>query len=282
MYLLKQSIGGYPAGTILLAGNSIPADLSKTQLDLYASTDNGVSWKFISHIANGGEAVSLFTAFQSRAKRQRPNNGLTPVWEPFLMVYNNQLVCYYSDQRDPKHGQKLVHQVTTDLKSWGPIVDDEANPTYSARPGMPVISKMSNGQYFYTYENGGAPEGNFAVYFKIASDPLKFGSVTGKALRATDNSVPTGSPYNIFTTAGGSSGTLVVSASSDSDLFVNRNYGQGAWTRLTSQGGSGYSRSLAVGYNPKDVLIVNGGRLGQGSTNKVTASARDVNGCSTC
>lgn len=68
MYLLKQSIGGYPAGTILLAGNSIPADLSKTQLDLYASTDNGVSWKFVSHIANGGEAVSLIPPFQSKAK----------------------------------------------------------------------------------------------------------------------------------------------------------------------------------------------------------------------
>jgi hypothetical protein len=50
-------MGGYPAGTILLAGNSIPADLSKTQLDLYASTDNGVTWKFVSHIANGGKAV---------------------------------------------------------------------------------------------------------------------------------------------------------------------------------------------------------------------------------
>lgn len=198
------------------------------------------------------------------------------------MVYNNQLVCYYSDQRDPKHGQKLVHQITTDLKTWGSVIDDEANPTYSARPGMPVISKMSNGQYFYTYENGGAPEGDFAVYFKISSNPLSFGSVTGKPLKTADGHVPTSSPFNIFTSAGGSSGTLVVSANSDSDLFINHNYGQGSWTRLTSQGGNGYSRSLAVGYNPKDILIVNGGRLGQGSTNKVTASARDVNGCSTC
>jgi hypothetical protein len=219
---------------------------------------------------------------RSWADDQKPNNGETPVWEPFLMVYNNQLICYYSDQRDPKHGQKLVHQISTDFKSWGSIIDDEANPTYSARPGMPVISKMSNGQYFYTYENGGAPEGDFAVYFKISSNPLSFGSVTGKPLKTTDGYVPTSSPFNIYTSAGGSSGTLVVSANSDSDLFINHNYGQGAWTRLSSQGGNGYSRSLAVGYNPKDILIVNGGRLGQGSTNKVTASARDVNGCSTC
>lgn len=59
MILLSQNIGGFAAGTILLAGNSIPSDLSKTQLDLYASTDSGVTWKFISHIANGGKAVSF-------------------------------------------------------------------------------------------------------------------------------------------------------------------------------------------------------------------------------
>jgi hypothetical protein len=35
------------------------------------------------------------------------------------------LICYYSDQRaNTTHGQKLVHQVSTDLKKWGPVVDD--------------------------------------------------------------------------------------------------------------------------------------------------------------
>lgn len=64
MIVLDQTLGGYPAGTILLAGNSIPADLSKTQLDLYVSTDSGSTWKFVSHIANGGVAVSYTTVQQ--------------------------------------------------------------------------------------------------------------------------------------------------------------------------------------------------------------------------
>jgi hypothetical protein len=51
-------------------------------------------------------------------------------------LYEHQVVCYYSDQRDPKHGQKLVHQVSSDLKNWDPPVDDVAYPTYSDRPGM--------------------------------------------------------------------------------------------------------------------------------------------------
>lgn len=78
--ILPKDFTGYKAGTVLLSGSSIPTDLSKTQIELYASTDKGVTWKFVSHIAAGGEA--------------RPNNGLTPVWEPFLMLYKNTLICY--------------------------------------------------------------------------------------------------------------------------------------------------------------------------------------------
>ena len=52
------------------------------------------------------------------------------------------VVCYYSDSRDPLHGQKLVHQTTTDLKMWGPVVNDAAFPTYADRPGMTVIAHL--------------------------------------------------------------------------------------------------------------------------------------------
>lgn len=72
LYYLPERIGSFKAGTLLLAGNSIPTDLSTTQLDLYASQDDGVTWEFLSHIAAGGEAV--------------PDNGLTPVWEPYLLA----------------------------------------------------------------------------------------------------------------------------------------------------------------------------------------------------
>lgn len=41
LYEMSETIGDYGPGTILLAGNSIPDDLSKTRIDLYASTDKG-------------------------------------------------------------------------------------------------------------------------------------------------------------------------------------------------------------------------------------------------
>lgn len=77
LYELSEPIGNFSAGTILLAGNSIPNDLSQTQIDVYASTDKGYTWSFVSHVAHGGEAL--------------PDNGLTPVWEPFLMMYEGQM-----------------------------------------------------------------------------------------------------------------------------------------------------------------------------------------------
>ena len=41
LYEMPQAIGNYSAGTVLLAVNSIPDDLSETQIDIYASTDKG-------------------------------------------------------------------------------------------------------------------------------------------------------------------------------------------------------------------------------------------------
>jgi hypothetical protein len=97
LYEMPASVGKYPAGTILCSGNSIPTDLSKTKIDVYASVDKGYSWEFVSHVASGGATI--------------PDNGVPAIWEPFIMWYDGRIVLYYSDQRDPAHGQKLVHQV---------------------------------------------------------------------------------------------------------------------------------------------------------------------------
>lgn len=233
------------------------------------------TWKFLSHIAAGGKAV--------------PNNGETPVWEPFLLVNNGQLICYYSDQRDPNYGQKLVHQTTTDLKTWGAVVDDVTETAYSARPGMPVVAQMGNGNYIMTFEYGGAPEGDFSVYCKISNDPFSWADKPQQVLEATDGTVPRSSPFVMWTPIGSSSGTtangtVVVSAYSDTGLYLNRaNGAANAWTRLSvANAPAAYSRAVTKGFNPKDIVIVGGGSLGRGSTNHVTFSARDVNGCSTC
>ena len=261
LFQLTAALGSYPSGTILAAGNSIPDDLSQTKLDVYASLDGGLTWRFASSIARGGAAY--------------PDNGLTPVWEPFFVQAGNRLIAYYSDQRDPAHGQKMVHQTSTDLVGWGPVVDDVANLQYSDRPGMPIVTKLPDGRYLMTYENGGAPEGNFAVYYKFSTDPERWGDKPAQVLRTTDGIVPTSSPFVTWIPAGGPQGTIVVSANSSSDLFLNTAGGaQDTWTRVPIQVGGGYSRSLTAMPDGRTVFVMNAGYLG--GDNTVTYGAVDL------
>ncbi|KAF2179050.1 glycoside hydrolase family 93 protein [Zopfia rhizophila CBS 207.26] len=267
LYVLPEALGGYPAGTVLLSGSSIPTDLSRTQIELYASRDKGLTWEFVSHIAAGGRAV--------------PNNGLTPVWEPFLMMYQGTLICYYSDQRaNTTHGQKMVHQTTRDLKSWGPVIDDVAYPTYTDRPGMPTVQLLPNGKYIMAYEYGGGPaitsKYGFPVYYKIVSDPEKFGPATGISLKATDGTIPEGSPYIVWTPVGGNNGTLIVSCGTMSDVFINTGLGEGSWKKVTTPEGVSYTRHLRVLKDTSKLLIMGGGHLPPSTTNKVTVSVMDI------
>ncbi|KAI0598778.1 Sialidase [Biscogniauxia sp. FL1348] len=278
LYVLPEAIGGFAAGTVLLAGSSIPTDLSSTQLDLYASTDGGASWQFVSHVAAGGEA--------------RPNNGLTPVWEPFLLLHAGRLLYYYSDQRaNATHGQKMVHQASADLRAWGPVVDDVAYPTYTDRPGMPTLALLPDGRYIYVYEYGGGadPTGapstgyRFPVYYRLTADPEDIASAPhhGIASRSADGAtttVPNGSPYVVWSPAGGANGTIVVSSGCCSQVFVNRALGaEDAWETVDTPEAASYTRSLHVFQeDPSYVLIAGGGRLPPSTTNKVTISVIQV------
>lgn len=268
IYVLPEKFAEWPAGTVLLSGSSIPTDLSKTQIDLYASTDSGVTWKFVSHVAAGGRAV--------------PNNGLTPVWEPFLMLYKGQLINYYSDQRDnATHGQKLVHQVTSDGKTWGPVVNDVAYSKYTDRPGMPTVTLLPNGKYIYVYEYGGGPAitsgYQFPVYYRISSDPLNFNAATHVSLKTTDGTIPNGSPYVVWSPVGGENGTLIVSCGTASDIYINKGLGQGTWKKVATPEGTSYTRHLRIlEKDPSKLLIMGGGKLPPSTTNKITVTVMDI------
>ncbi|WP_405820509.1 RICIN domain-containing protein [Streptomyces sp. NBC_01390] len=265
LFELPAAVGDFPAGTILAAGASVPSDRSAIKIDVYASTDRGQTWTFAGNIATGGPAFDA--------------NGNTPVWEPFFLYANGKLIVYYSDQRDPAHGQKVVHQVTTDLHTWGPVVDDVAMPTYSQRPGMPTVAKLPNGNYVMTYEYGGSPSGNFAVYYKISADPEAFNSVTGIPLQATDGTIPTSTPYITWLPTGGPNGTLVVSAYSTSDLFLNtQNGAANTWTRISSNVAGGYSRGMVPLSDGHSLLVLSGGSGGPNLSNPVTYSTIDLGG----
>ncbi|KAF2996191.1 hypothetical protein E8E13_000716 [Curvularia kusanoi] len=270
LYILPKPFAGWPAGTVLLSGSSIPTDLSTTQIELYVSLDKGYTWEFVSHIASGGEAL--------------PNNGLTPVWEPFLLLHENKLIAYYSDQREnATYGQKMVHQTTTDGKTWGPVVNDITHDVYTDRPGMPVVSKLPNGKYMMTYEYGGGPTTasgyHFPVFYRLAEDPEKFGEAQDIQLITTDGTIPEGSPYNVWSPVGGKNGTIIVSCGTSSDIYINRGLGEKGtpWIRVPSPEKQAYTRHLRVLKHEKQLLIMGGGILPpSGGKNQVELSVVDI------
>lgn len=263
LYELPQAIGAYPAGTIIAAGDSIPADNSQTKIDMYASADHGVTWSFVSSIASGGPAIA--------------SNGYTPVWEPYFLVANNKLIAWISDQRDPAHGQKLGHFTTTDGVHWSAEVDDVAYSTYSARPGMAIVHRLGNGNYILTYEYCNAPSGGCPVYYRIASNPENFASAAEVRMVTTDGIYPQANPYNTWLPTGGPDGTIVVSAYSDQQLYESTDNGA-TWVRMFSNTASGYSRGLLPLADGKSLLVTSGGVLVTNGTNKVTYGIDDYGG----
>jgi hypothetical protein len=265
LFELPTAMGGFPAGTVLAAGDSVPSDRAATKIDLYASTDRGLTWTFVTNIATGGEAIS--------------SNGHTPVWEPYFLASGNKLIVYYSDQRDTDHGQEIVHQVSTDLRNWGPVVDDVSKPAYADRPGMPVVTRLPNGNYVMTHEYCNAPEGGCSVYYKISADPEAFGSATDRVLRATDGTIPSGAPFVTWLPTGGPNGTLAVSGDTVEDLFLNTQNGDpNAWTRIRANVPRGYSRGLLPLSDGHSLMVFTGGRAGVSTLNPVQYSVIDLGG----
>lgn len=206
------------------------------------------------------------------------------MWEPHIQTYDGEIVFYYSDQREPEGqnntlGQKMVHQTSSDLINWGPVVDDIRYDNNDWRPGMPIVSKLPDGNWIMTYEFYGAVEASFAVYYRISNSPLTFDAQQGIPLLPADGTIPVGSPYNVWTPAGGENGTIVVSDGTHTPLYINKALGDpDAWTTLETPAGTSYTRSLLVLPNdPSKIMIVAGGVLG-GEDNSVLVTIIDVDG----
>jgi hypothetical protein len=261
LYELPRPFAGLPKGALLFACNFWPFDLTtftipSTNIQLYASTDAGLTWDFLSTVAQGGPPDTT--------------NGATPVWEPFLLLHKDKLICYYSDQRDPNWGQKLSHQTSTDLGTWGPVVDDATGMVYAQRPGMTTVAQLKEDLWIMTYEFGDpdpddSTQWTYHVHYRIAKDPESFRFSQDTPLLDQDGHAPNASPVVSWSDSGGHNGTIVVTANDDQDFFINRDLGDpGKWTRLSSPMPNGYSRftiPLDDPGQPKDpglVFVVTG------------------------
>ncbi|KAH6085668.1 hypothetical protein HBI67_003430 [Parastagonospora nodorum] len=246
---LTKPMAGYPAGTILASGNSWLNNA--TRIDLYASTDKARTWEFVSHIAEGGKANTT--------------NGETPIWEPYLLQYEGELIAYYSDQRDPKHGQKLAHQTSTDLKTWGPVVNDITYDQYMARPGMTVVAYIPPlKKWILVHElpvgNSSSYGSNYPVYYVMADKPTEFGNEKGRPIVINNSTVPNASPYVVWSPIGGPNGTIIVSDADRPQVYTNRWGGaEDKWEEHGTPAGSVYSRAIQIFEKYPNKLMIYGG-----------------------
>jgi hypothetical protein len=149
-----------PGGEILLTGRSLIEGQSY-RLPVYRSMDGGKSWTAFSNIdANEGPPGSL---------KQR---GL---WEPhFFLLTDGRLAVAYANEKHASDklpfSQVCSERISTDGgKTWGDeiiLVAEQGGG--KLRPGMPVVSRMSNGKFIAVYEIVGVEDAD--VFSKISED----------------------------------------------------------------------------------------------------------------
>jgi hypothetical protein len=179
--------------------------------------------------------------------------------------YENKLVAYYSDQRDPKHGQKLAHQESTDLRKWGPVINDVTYDLYEARPGMTVVEYIPPiDKWILVHErpigNSSSYGVNYPVYYVLADSPLEFGKSKGLPIVINNNRAPNASPYVVWSPLGGPNGTIVVSDADRRTVYTNRFGGDvDRWEEHGTPAGAVYSRAIQIFKARPDHLMLYGG-----------------------
>ncbi|MFC4311877.1 sialidase family protein [Steroidobacter flavus] len=159
-----------PNGDLLLGIN---VDTSKcatcrSHIRIYRSTDNGRAWSYV---------TTPVTASNSKG-----------FWEPnFSIATDGGLVLTYADETSGCCSQKLMKIRSYDLgTTWVDRTNlvalgasDNTDPNYPLRPGMPVVTKLTDGsgRYLMTYEVCGvAGANNCRSHYKTSTDGWNYGA----------------------------------------------------------------------------------------------------------
>ncbi|HSH17929.1 MAG TPA: sialidase family protein, partial [Candidatus Saccharimonadales bacterium] len=138
-----------PNGDLLLGGRSNVFGQSY-KIVQYRSKDFGKTWAREADLDSAGV-------------------GIKGLWEPYYQnLADGRMINIWADETYPNLSQVLVQRVSADSgRTWGPetvVVQDGA----AGRPGMPAITRMTNGQYFLAYEACGPR--NCQIYYKRSAN----------------------------------------------------------------------------------------------------------------
>jgi hypothetical protein len=171
-----------PNGELRMAFRSVRWQQSY-RICIWRSVDGGITWRSLSQAdANEGFPGSL----------GNPDKG---VYEPdFCLLDDGTLALFYSSEKhvteNPAYSQIVSEKISNDGgRTWGNEIWVAWDPNASAeRPGMPVVTKMANGQYLVVFEVVGSHQAN--VFCKTSNDGKTWNSGLGKPVPGQ-----TGGPY---------------------------------------------------------------------------------------
>lgn len=160
-----------PNGDLILGINVDTAECSScySKIRIYRSTDDGRNWSYLSTAATASN-----------------NKGF---WEPnFSIASDGALVLTYADETSSCCKQKLMRirsydngATWQDRSNLVALSTDSSHPDYEKRPGMPVVTKLTDGtgRWLMTYEVCGvAQPNNCRHHYKTSTDGWNYGTVS--------------------------------------------------------------------------------------------------------
>ena len=212
IYELPSAVGDMPEGTLLYSGTSVNYDCY-SQVAIWRSFDCGYTWEEYTVVDTGG--------------------GLREgVWEPFTWYEESDgyLYCFYSDDSDPAHDQRIVYKRSRNGVNWSEEVEVCAFARVKDRPGMVIMTEIGSGKYFMVYEYYGTYGGK--VLYKITDDISSWNPTDAGKVLDCDGYTVGGGPACVWTPYGGDNGILFASGKTDTDggeqhkLFVSFDCGE--------------------------------------------------------
>jgi hypothetical protein len=122
-------------------------------------------------------------------------------------------------------------------------------PYQLADPSL-TMSQLPNSQYIIMFESSSKSINStvsHAVNFKVMASPENAGTEAIRSITTASGSKPQGAPSVTWSSIGGVNGTIVVSDSTTSSLFVNSALGEGLWKEVPTRAGRSYGREVHSG-----------------------------------
>jgi hypothetical protein len=85
-----------------------------------------------------------------------------------------------------------------------------------------------------------------SVFYKLSTSPENFGRAMASEIQTNTGRLPQGASFVTWSALAGPNGTIVLTDSRTSSVFINRGRGEGIWEEIASPAGRAEGREVKV------------------------------------